>query len=169
MFRATATVTAAALMLAGCGSTKGYPSLAKRPQERISGSAPVAPATAAPEALTPPVDPALDSRLAQLRDQARAAHDRFTAQTSRTRQLVNAAQGAAIASESWSVASVALAELESRRSQAMVALGDCDALYVKQRIDGGDGSSIAAVRDQITAWVADEDAVLADLRTRIKS
>jgi len=73
----------------------------------------------------------------------------------------------AVASESWSQATVALASLESRRSDAMIALAELDPLYVKERIDGGDGGAIAAVRDQITAWVADEDAVLADLRGRV--
>ncbi|MEY4159923.1 MAG: hypothetical protein RLZZ136_544, partial [Pseudomonadota bacterium] len=51
----------------------------------------------------------------------------------------------------------------------MVVLADLDALYVKDRIDGGDGGAITAVRDQITASVADEDAVLADLKGRLGS
>jgi hypothetical protein len=67
------------------------------------------------------------------------------------------------------VASIALADLSSARSRTAVALADLDQLYVAQRVDGGDGIAIAAVRDQVTAWVADEDAVLADLVGRLGS
>ena len=51
----------------------------------------------------------------------------------------------------------------------MIALAELDGLYVKERIDGGEGVAHAAVRDQITAWVADEDAVLTELRGRLQS
>jgi hypothetical protein len=111
----------------------------------------------------------LQAQLSQLQSQAHEAHARFIATAPKTTQMVNAARGAAVASESWSRANVALAELESRRSEAMVVLADLDALYVKDRIDGGDGGAITAVRDQITASVADEDAVLADLKGRLGS
>ncbi len=156
-------------LLSACVSNQGYPSLARRPAERISGAALVV--EAAPAALLALAAPdlGLQSRLARAVAQAGEAHTRFNALRSRTAQLVSAAQGAAVASTAWSVASIALAVLESRRSEAMIALADVDALYISARIDGGDEAAIAAVRDQITAWVADEDAVLADLRGRMGS
>ena len=171
----------ASAALSGCSTPAGYPSLARRPAEgtvwaaaqeegdgRISGSAPaVAPASDAAVSETP-VSPDLASRLVQLSDSARAAHARFASTKARAAQLVSAARGAAVASEAWSVATVALADLESARSEAMVSLGELDRLYVAERIDGGDGHAIAAVRDQVTAWVADEDAVLADLGGQMK-
>ncbi len=179
MFRALIVLLASAA-LSGCGSTVGYPSLARQPAEaatwdpatpgadgRPSGSAPVAAPASDAAVVQSPVSPELASRLAQLEDSARAAHARFAAKQARATQLVAAARGVAVASEPWSVATVALAELESARSDAMVSLGELDRLYVAQRIDGGDGGSIAAVRDQVTAWVADEDAVLADLGGRM--
>ncbi len=158
---------AAIMLLSACGSREGYPSLAKRPVERITGSDPVVAASpVVPPAPIPP-DLGLQSRLARLTEQARDAHARFNSAKNKTAGLVAAASGASVVSESWSQATVALASLESRRSDAMIALAELDTLYVKDRIDGGDGGAIAAVRDQITAWVADEDAVLADLRGRI--
>ena len=160
-------VTVAALLLSACGSREGYPSLERRPAERITGSAPVVAASPTPAPAPIPPDLATQSRLARLQAQARDAHARFSALVPDARRTVSAAQGAAMASESWAVANVALASLESRRSEAMIALADLDALYVKERVDGGDGTAIAEARDSVTAWVTQEDAVLADLRGRI--
>lgn len=151
-------------LLSGCGSNAGYPSLARRPAERITGSAAVV--APAPAPVVQP-DLATQSRLARLREMASTAHARFNAQVPAASRLVTAAVGAAVASESWSVASVALATLESRRSDAMIALADLDSLYTRDRVEGGDGTAIAAVREQVTAWVADEDTTLAQLRGRV--
>ncbi|MEO7246925.1 MAG: hypothetical protein ABIW31_00600 [Novosphingobium sp.] len=180
MNRAIVTLLISATLLSACGARAGYPSLARRPgevisgpvtapvpPERISGSAPVATATESAAPAPPPLPLELQSRLARLKEQARAAHLRFSAITANTTGLVSAARGAAVASESWSRASVALAVLESRRSEVMVALGDLDSLYVKDRTDGSEATEIAEVRDQVTAWVNDEDAVLDSLRGKV--
>jgi len=129
-----------------------------------AAATPVAPAAVAPQ-LPLPAD--LAGQLAALAARARAAHDDFSGKRARTASLVSAASGAAPASEAWSVASVAFAELSSARGQTATALADLDQIYTAQRIDGGDGQAIAAVRDQVTAWVADEDAVLAGLAGRL--
>ena len=173
-------VTAAmAASLAACSTDKeGYPSLARRPAEQISGAdrvcpveritgiaEPVTPAPPPPQVSVPP-SPDLMNRLAGLVDQARSAHSRFGAERGRTEALVSAGAGTPVASESWSIASVALAGLESARSDAMVALADLDQLYAATRIEGGDSTAIAAARDQVDAWVAEEDRVLTDLKER---
>ncbi len=150
-------------LLSGCGSTASYPSLARRPAERITGSA----AVVAPATALPAPDLAAQSRLARLHEMASTAHAQFNSAVPAASRLVAAAEGAAVASESWSVASVALASLESRRSDAMIALAELDSLYARERVDGGDGVAIASVRDQVTGWVADEDATLAQLRGRV--
>ena len=184
---------AALFLLAGCASDGAFPSLARRPAEgigesgsaasstpgRIAGSA--APAAPAPDVATAQqaVSADLPARLAELGASARAASERFTGKRARAEQLVSAARGAAPGTEAWSVATIAMADLESARSDVMVSLGELDRLYAAARIDaaaknagpeqvdGGDGGAIAAVRDQVTAWVADEDAVLADLGGRL--
>ena len=193
MNRAIVTLVILAALLSACASHEGYPSLARRPGERISaplaqaapgavprtaasqlpperitGSAPVAAATEAAQPTPQPLPLELQSRLARLREQAREGHARFSASTAATNGLVSAARGAPVASEAWSRASVALAVLESRRSEVMVALGDLDTLYVRHRTDGEEAAEIAEVRDSVTAWVSDEDAVLANLRDRVK-
>lgn len=167
-------------LVSACASADGFPSLARRPAEKgawttanaagtgqVTGSA-AAIAPASDSAVTQtPVSDDLPARLAQLQEAARAAHERFTSKRASAAQRVAAAHGSAVASEAWSVATVAVADLESARSDAMVSLGELDRLYVAERIDGGDGVAIAAARDQVTAWVADEDAVLADLGGRL--
>ncbi|MEP7222734.1 MAG: hypothetical protein ABI673_08720 [Novosphingobium sp.] len=152
--------------LSACGSQAGYPSLARRPAERITGSAAVVTPAPAPIVEAVP-DLAAQSRLARLREMAATAHERFDAALPDTARRVAAAQGAAVASESWSVASIALATLESRRSDAMIALAVLDSLYVQDRVAGGEGSTIASLRDQVTGWVADEDKALAQLRGQV--
>ena len=74
-----------------------------------------------------------------------------------------------MASEGWSVATVAVADLESARSDAMIALAEIDALYAAARINGEDAALIALARDHVTGLVDSEDKVLADLRGRIAS
>ena len=159
------------VLLAACASSGSdrYPSLATRPGERVSGTA---------EPVAPPAPPsataATGSRIAQLRAQALAAHARFGERRASAATLSAAAQGAAVASEAWSVAQVALASLEAARSEAMIALADLDSLYVNAKdgavaTDGsGDVDAIGATRDEISGWIGEEDATLATLRDRLR-
>lgn len=165
MNRAYLLATAGAAMLAGCGSNEGYPSLARRAAERYAEAAPppAPPVAKGPEVL----DSQTSARIASLLEQARAGHAAFAAQLGATTAAVSTTQGAAAGSEAWARASTQLGLLESKRAPVTLALADLDQIHVDLRVNGGDGSSIAAVRDQITAWVADEDAVLADLKSRL--
>lgn len=152
---------ATTLALGACASTKdGYPSLARRPVERLN----TAPEPAATQE-TPPTPPSAEvlGRLDVALGRARSADAQFRQHEDRTRQLVGAARGAPLASEAWSVATIAVSDLESSRSDAMVALADVDELYAKARIEGGDTAAIEAARNQILAMVAGQDAVLASL------
>jgi len=165
MNRAYLLAAAGAAMLAGCGSNEGYPSLARRAAERYAEAAPppAAPVVKAPEVL----DSETAARIASLLEQARAGHAAFAGQRAATSSAIAAAKGAEAGSEAWARASTQLGLLDSKRAPVTLALADLDQIHVGIRVNGGDGSSIAAVRDQITAWVADEDAVLADLKSRI--
>jgi hypothetical protein len=156
----------AALALSACASdTTHYPSLAKREAERIANSAPSAPSpTPAPLPAAPAATLAsLDGLIARAKD----AHRRFAARRPRAEQLVAAAAGAPLASESWSVASIALADLESARSDTMVALAELDGAYAAARVAGSDVTAISAAREDVMALVGEEDRVLAALRRRI--
>ena len=163
---------ALALALSACASDGRYPSLARRDVERIRGTVePVTPQMPSP-AITAPPSAELETRLASLVEQAQAAHAHFSANLDRTERLVTAADGAAIASESWAVASVALADLEAARSKAMIALADLDQLYAAERVEHFESESITAkviarARDKVSALVAQEDPALAGLRNRL--
>ena len=159
----------ATILLGACASASAdYPSLAIRDAERMTGSAEAV--VAVPD-LAPPAPPSADlaARLAQLQGEAAAAHRAFRAAQGRTSVLVRAASRVAVGSESWAVATVALADLESSRSQAMIALADLDALYVAGEVGGGANPAVLQARDGVTALVAEEDAVLANLRGQIRS
>ncbi|MFT4026959.1 MAG: hypothetical protein QM676_09180 [Novosphingobium sp.] len=161
---------ASALLLTGCAADyQNYPSLARRPAERVSGTIEVAPPTAAPAPVATPPSADLTARLGQLGDQAQAAHREFTGRRARAEQLVAAASGAATGSDSWAQANVALADLETSRSQAMIALADLDALYTDARVNGGNAETIAATRDRVIDMIGEEDIALAQLRGRIAS
>lgn len=154
-----------ALPLAACASDAGeYPSLARRPAERVSGEAPVVVPT--PEPVATP-DPLVTGQLESLVVKARSADAKFHQRESRARALVGAAAGAAIASESWSVATIALSDLESARSDAMVALAELDTMYAATRIEAADASAIAAARESVMALVADQDKVIDALFARM--
>lgn len=159
--------TALPVLVAGCASdSSGYPSLARRDAERIAA---IPPSPPPPPAAPLPPDGAVVARMDALVAQATAAHDRFRARRARAETLVAAAAGAPVASESWAVATVALADLESARSDAMVALADIDAADVATRIDGAPATAtvVNAARDIVTGLVAEQDAVLARLRGRM--
>jgi hypothetical protein len=157
------------LALTACAAAKDYPSLQRRPAERQTGSA--LPAT--PEAPPPPPAPPsaqLTTRLSQLVEQARAAHQRFAARRDDAARSVAAGSGSAPGSEGWAMATVALSDLESARSDAMVALAELDQLYTARTLDGDQSAvaAIAAARDQVTALVGKEDDALAALRGRMR-
>jgi hypothetical protein len=176
---ATCAVTTLLLsgLLAGCAADYStYPSLARRPAERagsaperVSGTAEVV--AAAPTQLPPAPPPSADliARLGQLSDQAQAAHGEFSSRRAEAQRVISAAGGASVGGEGWAQASVALAGLETARSQAMIALADLDALYAAESVAGSDVSAIAATRDRVIGWISEEDQVLAQLRGRVAS
>lgn len=161
--------------LSACAATRDYPSLARRPAERITGSADVVAPTPAPSPPPAPPSPEVTGRLAQLVERARTAHAKFGARQGEAERLIAAASGAAPGTESWSVASIALGDLDSRRSEAMIALGELDEIYAAEAVkaaesgNAGNADAASAAHAQVNGWVAEEDAVLDRLRGRLRS
>lgn len=162
MNRLSATVLAlvpAALALGGCASSSGdFPSLAIRDAERVSGTI-AAPATPA----TPPPPAPAATELAGLLAAIREGHDRFTAQAPAAGRAVSAARGAGVGTDAWSLAQVAVANLEAQRSQVMIALADLDRIYASAAIEGADITATAAALAQANALVDQENAEIARL------
>jgi hypothetical protein len=150
-----------ALLATACASPGKYPSLATRDAERATGT--LQPAEAEP--YVPPATPTetLD-RLGRLTAEAQAAHQTFLAAAERARGPAAAGRGASEGSNAWSVAQIALADVESARSATMIALAELDRLYTDTELAGGDLSQIGPARDEAAGLVAAEDAALDALR-----
>lgn len=150
------------LTLGACASSADrYPSLAIRDIERIYGSAqPVEPAPP-----PPPVEasPELTQRLSQLQGEAARAHQAFLSALPRTRSLVNAARGSAVASDSWVAAQTSVSSLESSRNRIMLAMADLDKLLLQAEIEGGAREAVAQAQASVNGMVEEEDAVLEQL------
>lgn len=174
------------LCAAGCESPGSFPSLAKRPAERITGTGetgeevaqmcPVGRITGTAEpvetvqAPPPPLPPSagLQANVEQLLGQAARAHGDFQATRAAAERAVTASRGAARASEGWVSGQVALANLETTRSGAVTALADLDVLYAEERIAHPESITPSAellgkAREQVMAMVDEENAVLARL------
>ena len=155
-----------ALLLSACAAGGDYPSLAIRDVERVQGQFGVS-APAAPIIAPTPLPAGLLASLEQLQSDAQASHTDFMAATPRASQLVSSANGAAISSNRWTDAQVALANLEALRSRTAIALAEVDGLYVTATVDAQANTQIAAARDAIVSLVADEDVTLAALRGQL--
>lgn len=161
------------LAVAACSAPGGYPSLAIRDVERVSGSATPAEGTEAttPVAL-PPASADLLSRLEALVAAARTADGRFQSVRGTAERTVGASGSRG--SDSWVSGSVALAQLETSRAQAMVALADLDRLYADARDaapveESPSATAIGEARRKVSDIVAGQDSVMARLGTRLGS
>ena len=150
--------------LAACaGGADRYPSLAIRDAERVQGTFEVAEA--------PPPQPLGADTLASidsLVSDARAAHSEFMSAAPRATVLVRQAQGAAVASNQWGDAQVALSNLDSQRSLAAIPLGSLDLLYAHAAISLEQRAAIDEARNAVIALLEEEDLVLAQLRGTLK-
>jgi len=160
MNRSAALLIVLSLSLAGCASTGNtFPSLAIRDSERVSGTIAV---PAGPPPVVSPA-PATLAQLDQLLARIRTGHAEFVAQAPAAARTVAAARGAATGSEAWSVAQVAVAGLEARRSAVMIALADLDRIYVDAAQGEADITALAEALAMANALVDQENATIAEL------
>ena len=153
----------AATALAGCAGQRDlYPSLSIRDAERVSGTfKPVEPDAF----VSPPPSADVLGQIGAMRALAQRANERFLAAAQRARGTVAAARGAQPGSEKWSVAQVALADIESSRSDAMIALAELDRLYVDAYLEASELDQIVAERDEVSALVASQDQLIDTLHS----
>jgi hypothetical protein len=160
---------AAATLLTGCADRGKFPSLARRPAEDAYRTARAPQPVPTPSAT---LSDGLASRLDGLRAQARQAHAAFEAARGPAARAVSLARGAAKGTENWSVASLAVAQLESARARAGLPLADLDRLETEAGNRAVDGSpaDLAAVREtrkEVEALVATETGVIDSLLRQI--
>lgn len=165
----SACICALAFLTACATPGDRYPTLAIRDVERAQGR--FEPAPAAPLAVPDipgSADVPLDQRLADLATQGEKAHAAFLASALRAERAARAADGDAIGSPTWAAAQVALADLDSARSLAAVALAGLDGLMVANAVQAQDIAAIESVRQDLLAKVGEEDEVLARLRSQVR-
>lgn len=160
---------------AACSDAGGYPSLAQRDVERLTGTAtPVAGAPGRETPALPPASAELSTRLDGLVSAAQEADRQFKAQQGSAESAIARAAGAAITSDPWSTAQIALANLETSRSAAIAALAELDTLYADARNAAPvevspTAGAIAEARTKVHELVAREDGVIAGLSARLSS
>lgn len=159
----------AALTLSACASSGGdYPSLAIRDVEHARGQfEPIAVDPIAVPEVPVAYEGSLQERLGMLVEAARSAHQRFVASLPAARRTVASAGRAAIGSSAWGASQVALADLESIRSDAAIPLADLDILHIAASVAAQDRGQIDTARSAVIALVEEEDEALAELRARV--
>jgi hypothetical protein len=158
-----------ALLLSGCaGAHESYPSLARRPIE----TAPIAEIAAPTPA--PAADPKLDADIARLKAQADKGSAAFDTAYARADKLTQVASSAAVSSDAWVTAQLAISNLESARNDSVSALASLDTLYVQRTNAVADGKaqggldSIDAARAGVLASVDTQNDRVDALKGRLK-
>jgi hypothetical protein len=153
----------AAALLTGCatGDMADYPSLAQRPIER-QANVPPAPVTASvPE----PVSATLAEAIRALASDADRGETAFQSALGEARSAGAAGRGAAVGSEAWAQAQLALSRAEAARAPTTLALAELDRLLVVQGDEGNVAGldAIATEQARVAALVAAQERVLAGL------
>lgn len=161
---------APALATSACADRSQFPSLSRRPAEDAYAGA--RSATPAPAPIPAAMTDGLARKIAALLKSAEEAHATFESRRPAATRTASAAAGSTRGSESWSVASVALAGLESARSLAAMPLADLDRLEAEasnRAVDGSDTDlrAVREARQKVDALVEAETAVIDSLRNRI--
>ena len=119
MSRASVSLAATLLTLAGCADPAGYPTLAPRPIEQVSLAEP------RPGPATPAVPAAqADARFAPALARVRSGDAAFQAALVEARPVLAAGRGAAVGSDAWGAAQQRLSRLQALRQPVAAALSD---------------------------------------------
>ena len=151
----------ALLALGACASgSDRYPSLAVRPAERVEGT------FAAPSPLPEPTAPgqAATTRIDSLLATANAAHRRFLDRVDSARTIALGGQGAGPEDNRWAAAQIALADLDSIRSDTAIALGDLDLMFVDTTLSNIRREQVEQARASVVNLIAEQDRILSALR-----
>ncbi len=168
-----ALVCPALVVLSGCvGGTGGIPSLAQRPAERAYAAAAL-PGPATPPRFSAQPDARIMQRTTALRADAARADQAFSTSAGRAARAVATAHDAGVGSEAWAAATIALATLDSLRSQTVLPLAELDQLMADTALsaaaanDAQGAATFAAVAEAdraVAALLRDQDVRIAQLQ-----
>lgn len=166
-------VIALPMALSACASAGGdYPSLAIRSAERVSGSG--QPVTPEPVALpAPPLDTATGQRIDLAVARARKAHASFRSAIGGASGTIAAARGSQAPADAWTAAQIALADLQSLRSDGVIAQADLDQIYAEERMADParltpTAQALLGARETVDAWVEEQDRAIARLASQLR-
>jgi hypothetical protein len=128
-------------LTACAGTVAGYPSLAPRPIEQMSLAEP-----ATPPAPSPVADPVVLARSASTIDRARTADADFQRVLDQARFALAKGRGAAIGSDPWAAAQVALSRIEAAREPMIKELADLDSARDAERTQTNSAEALAATQ-----------------------
>lgn len=152
-------------VLGGCATTpdSDYPSLARRAIElRVpAATVPSSPQPALPE----PVTADLATAIAALDRDAMAGASAFAAGLPAAQTAVAAARGAAVESETWVLAQLAISRLDQNRAPTTVALAEADRLVGARGVAGEQAGAVelTALQARIATIAAEQRAALDQL------
>ena len=162
------------ILIAGCASSVDSPSLAIRPSEAaaaIDAARPAAAATPIVIAERVPLDAATIARVETSIQAAQASVAPFAKAFEPARAAVTSAAGAAVSSEAWVAAQVAISRLERTREASANALAEVDNIR-RELIAGGknfDRDAFATMQDIVAEIDSDQRAQVSALLSRLKS
>lgn len=159
-------------LLAGClEPMDDRPSLARRDVELRDRQAE---AKAPPPPIESITDPALVRELTSLLARADKAEADFAATRSGAQQAAEAARGAEVGSEAWSVAQTRISALDAPRRDLSQLLGDLEVMYVARlqkeaagEVKPGGASQIDQARDHVLALVSSQNAFIDRLKASL--
>lgn len=162
------------IAVTGCSSLLDSPSLAIRPSETaaaVDAARPAVAATPITIAERVPLEPAMIARLEKSISAARASVAPFVKAAEPARSAVAGAAGAAVSSEPWVAAQVAISRLERTREASANALAEVDALGRELVASGKnyDRDAFAAMQTVVAQIDADQRAQVSALLRQLKS
>lgn len=167
--RPSLAIALSAILLSGCAAPRAdYPTLAIRDAERVEGSFSADTPVPNPPAEIP-LNLEMTERLILLQASAALAHRTFLNAVPSAGQLVDAASGAGAESNRWASAQIALADLDSARSQTAIPLADLDMLHADAALTLEQRRDIINARNAVTGMIAEQDAVLSTLHGKMPS
>lgn len=171
----------AALLLSACaGQVDGeVPSLAKRPYELTPQQ--IAELASSPLELqagddgeragpAPVLPPATAERMNAALAQHQSGSAAFARELPAARPAIAAGRGAAVGSENWVVAQMALTRLDSARAPSVAALAALDTLHAEtvSALGVNNARRIDDARVQVARDVAEQNRVVADLGSQLR-
>ncbi|WP_271078359.1 hypothetical protein [Aurantiacibacter sp. MUD61] len=161
-FRLLRALPLAALpLVAACASpSDDYPSLALRDGELVTGT--MLPAESEPYVPAPPAPATIES-VNSLIGTVRDANAQFMDELPSVRRQIAAGRNASVGSDAWSNAQVALAGLQTRHNEGMIAMADLVRIYAEISAEGEAIEAVEGPYEEAAELLDQQHEIIAEL------